>query len=200
MFIVFEGIDGAGKTTQLQMLEQALVARGHRPVVVREPGSTRIGEAIREVLLSPAHSEMAPATEALLYMAARAQAVAELIRPALAAGRMALADRFTASTLAYQGYGRGLDLAVLREVNRLATGGLAPDLTILLDLAPEVALGRIRAGKGGDRLEQETVAFYTRVREGYLQLGAAEGYLVLDATLSPGELARTILEVVLGRV
>ncbi|KUK41189.1 MAG: Thymidylate kinase [Clostridia bacterium 62_21] len=199
MFVVFEGIDGAGKTTQLHMLERALAARGYRPVVVREPGSTRIGEAIREVLLSPAYAEMAPATEALLYVAARAQAVAELVRPALAGGRPVLADRFSASTVAYQGYGRGLDLTVLREIDRLATGGLAPDLTILLDLAPEEALARLRGNKS-DRLEQETMAFYTRVREGYLELAAREGYLVLDATLPPGELAREVLEKVLGRV
>ena len=200
MFVVFEGIDGAGKTTQLHMLERAMAARGYGPVVVREPGSTRIGEAIREVLLSPSCPEMAPATEALLYVAARAQAVAELVRPALAGGRPVLADRFSASTMAYQGYGRGLDLTVLREVNRLATGGLAPDLTILLDLDPEEAMARLRAGKRRDRLEQETIAFYTRVREGYLELAAQEGYLVLDATLPPGEIACEILEEVLGRV
>lgn len=200
MFVVFEGIDGAGKTTQLKMLEKELVARGLEPVVVREPGSTRVGEAVRAVLLSPAHREMAPATEALLYVAARAQAVTELIRPALAAGRPVLADRFTPSTLAYQGYGRGLNLAALREVNRLATEGLVPDLTILLDVPPEEALGRARRKGDNDRLEQETLAFYTRVRQGYLELAAEEGYLVLDGSLPAGELARQVREAVLARV
>lgn len=195
MFIVFEGIDGVGKTTQIELLRANLAASGSRVLVTREPGGTRVGEIIREVLLNPAHREMTRETEALLYMAARAQFVSEVVKPALEAGKVVLSDRYTDSTLAYQGYGRGLNLTRLRQINHLATGGVRPVLTVLLDLPVDAALTRC-AGHGPDRLEQETRDFYQRVRQGYLELAAAEPdrYLVLSADGAPPELAVAIRE------
>ncbi len=195
MFIAFEGIDGVGKTTQIELLRRVLAASGCRVLVTREPGGTRIGEAIRAMLLDPAYREMTRETEALLYVAARAQFVSEVVRPALEAGQIVLSDRYTDSTLAYQGYGRGLDLTRLRQMNHLATGGLQPVLTVLLDLPVDAALTRC-AGHEADRLEQETQEFYQRVRQGYLELAAAEPdrYLVLSADGTPSEVAAAIRE------
>lgn len=195
MFIAFEGIDGVGKTTQIGLLQRSLTASGHRVLATREPGGTRIGEQIRGLLLNPAHREMTREAEALLYVAARAQFVGEVVKPALDAGQVVLSDRYTDSTLAYQGYGRGLDLTRLRQMNHLATGGLRPALTILLDLPVEAASAR-REGQGPDRLEREAREFYERVRRGYLELAAAEPgrYLVLSADADPSALAAAIRE------
>ncbi|MDA8096425.1 MAG: dTMP kinase [Desulforudis sp.] len=198
-FIVFEGVDGVGKTTQIRLLRDRLSAVGLRVLVTREPGGTRLGEIIRGVLLDPAHSEMASETESLLYVAARAQFVREVVRPALTDGMVVLSDRFADSTLAYQGYGRGLDVGRLREINRLATAGLHPTLTVLLDLPIEAALARTGT-KGRDRLERETGDFYQRVRDGYLTLAAVnpERYLVLPAGDPPEDLAAAVWERVGG--
>jgi len=175
--VVFEGIDGSGKTTQLQLLSRHLVKGGHRVLCTREPGGTRIGELVRQLLLDPANGELEPRTEAFLYAAARAQHVAEKIKPALAAGQVVLCDRFYHSTLAYQGWGRGIDRGLLTGLNNLATGGLQPDLVILLDLPPEDGLVRLNnQGRMPDRLEAENRAFFQRVREGFLAL-AREEYL-----------------------
>ncbi len=184
MFITLEGPDGSGKTTQARLLAHWLQEEGHPVVLVREPGGTTIGERIREVLHDPAHTGMSPWTEVFLYCAARAQLVAEIIRPALAAGQTVLCDRYADSTLAYQGYGRGLDLDALRLVLYLATGGLTPDLTFCLDISPEEGLARRRAGGGEwNRLDQETVDFHRRVRTGYLELAGLEPqrWIVVDA-------------------
>lgn len=173
--VVFEGIDGSGKTTQLELLKHYLAKRGHRVLCTREPGGTRIGELIRQLLLDPANSELQPRTEAFLYASARAQHVAEKIKPALAAGQIVLCDRFYHSTLAYQGQGRGLDRSFLYGLNSLATGGLQPDLVFLLDLPPEEGLVRLSSqGRIRDRLEAETLAFFQRVREGFLALAREE--------------------------
>ena len=184
MFITLEGPDGSGKTTQARLLAHWLQEEGHPVVLVREPGGTTIGERIREVLHDPAHTGMSPWTEVFLYCAARAQLVAEIIRPALAAGQTVLCDRYADSTLAYQGYGRGLDLDALRLVLYLATGGLTPDLTFCLDISPEEGLARRRAGgEEWNRLDQETVDFHRRVRTGYLELAGLEPqrWIVVDA-------------------
>jgi dTMP kinase len=184
LFITLEGPDGSGKTTQARLLAHWLQEEGHPVVLVREPGGTTIGERIREVLHDPAHTGMSPWTEVFLYCAARAQLVAEIIRPALAAGQTVLCDRYADSTLAYQGYGRGLDLDALRLVLYLATGGLTPDLTFCLDISPEEGLARRRAGGGEwNRLDQETVDFHRRVRTGYLELAGLEPqrWIVVDA-------------------
>ncbi len=184
MFITLEGPDGSGKTTQVRLLAEWLQEQGYPVVLVREPGGTAIGERIRDVLHDPAHTGMTPWAEVFLYCAARAQLVAEVVRPALAAGQTVLCDRYADSTLAYQGYGRGLDLEALRLVLHLATGGLTPDLTFYLDISPEEGLARRRAGGGEwNRLDQETVEFHRRVRAGYLELAGQEPrrWIVVDA-------------------
>lgn len=184
MLITLEGPDGSGKTTQARLLARWLQEQGYPVTLLREPGGTAIGERIREVLHDPAHTGMSPWTEAFLYCAARAQLVAEVIRPALAAGQTVLCDRYADSTLAYQGYGRGLDLEALRLVLHLATGGLTPDLTFCLDILPEEGLARRQRGGGEwNRLDQETVEFHRRVRAGYLELAGREPrrWIVVDA-------------------
>jgi len=175
MFITFEGPDGSGKTTQIRLLRDALAAAGYDVLLTREPGGTAIGDQIRVVLHDVENEEMTPPAEILLYSASRAQLVAQVIRPALAAGKIVLCDRYADSTMAYQGYGRGLDLEALRAITAFATAGLKPDLTLLLDL--NVADGLARRQVGGDewnRMDQQTLEFHRRTREGYLQLAAAE--------------------------
>lgn len=192
-FVTFEGPEGSGKSTQLRRLAERLSEAGQVVRATREPGGPPIAEQIRTVLLSPANGAMLPATEALLFMAARAQQTAEVIQPALAAGTIVLCDRYTDSTLAYQGYGRGLPLATLEALNAFATGGLTPDLTILLDLPVAAGLAR-KHGDEWNRLEGEEVAFHERVRAGYHELArsAPHRYLVLDAQVSVEQLGATI--------
>lgn len=168
--IAFEGPDGAGKTTQVMLTADALREEGHRVVVAREPGGTRLSEAIRRLLLDTEFKEMAPLTEALLYTAARAQLVSELLLPALDGGCIVLCDRFVDSSLAYQGYGRGLEVELLQRINAPAIRGIGSFLTILLDLDPEEGLRRASRCRKEDRLEQECLGFHRRVREGYLAL------------------------------
>ncbi|MFN8095903.1 MAG: dTMP kinase [Vicinamibacteria bacterium] len=181
-FITFEGIEGCGKTTQLQRLARRL---GPRAVVTREPGGTVIGREVRDVLLDPANRAMSPAAELLLYFADRAQNVAEVIRPALETGKTVLCDRHVESSLAYQGYGRGLPLADIRGLAALATGGLRPDAIVLVDVP--VAVGFERVGRRGahDRMESERASFHERVRAGFDALCAEEPerWLRLDGTL-----------------
>jgi dTMP kinase len=184
LFITLEGIDGCGKSTQLELLADALRARGHGLIVTREPGGTTIGERIRDLLSSDATHAIQPATELLLIVAARAQHVDNVIRPAVEARKIVISDRYTDSSVAFQGYGRGLDLEIIGSVNRLATGGLSPDLTILFDLDAREAQARLDARRAGasagarkpalaylDELELE---FHKRVREGYLKMAAAD--------------------------
>ncbi|RLC97876.1 MAG: dTMP kinase [Chloroflexi bacterium] len=171
MFVTFEGPDGSGKTTQIRLLAEWLRERGREVVLTREPGGTEIGDQIRAVLHDPYNTAMDARAEILLYSASRAQHVAQLIRPALAAGKIVISDRYADSTLAYQGYGRGLDLEMLRTITRFATRGLTPGLTLYLDITPEEGLQRRRLG--GDewnRLDAEALEFHQRVRAGYLEL------------------------------
>ncbi len=195
-FITFEGGEGSGKTTQIRLLAAWLADLGYDVLTTREPGGTRIGDAIRALLLDPAYNEMRPETEILLFSAARAQIVGQVIRPHLARGGIVLCDRFADSTLAYQGYGRQLDLATLRQITSFATGNLVPDLTICLDLPVELGLRRKRGGDRAEwtRMEQEQIAFHERVRCGFLTLAAAEPqrWLVLDATRPAEEIQATI--------
>jgi dTMP kinase len=170
MLITFEGPDGAGKTTQIRMTAEALRLQGVDPLCTREPGGTRLSEAIRGLLLDPCFQEMDPLAEALLYAAARAQLVAEVILPALQAGRVVLCDRFVDSSLAYQGYGRGLDLKLLAGINSGALEQIGPFGTVVLDLPVELGLQRVRSAGKPDRLEQEAVDFHRRVRQGFLSL------------------------------
>jgi dTMP kinase len=185
LFITFEGPEGSGKTTQIHLLENFLKAREFAILVTREPGGTTIGNAIRTIVLDPNHTEMSPRTEVLLFNAARAQIVDQVIRPALTSGRIVLCDRYADSTLAYQGYGHGQDLVWLRRIVNFATGGLQPDLTIFLDIDPAAGLSRKRGGatEEWNRMEQKALAFHQTVRQGYLQLAAAEParWLVVDA-------------------
>ena len=188
MFITFEGVDGSGKTTQVRRLQAYLQSTGRSVLCTREPGGTFIGDQVRHVLHDVANTAMTPVAEILLYSASRAQLVGELIRPALAQGTLVLCDRFYDSTFAYQGYGRGLDLDMLRAITRFATGGLTPDLTLLFDLDSERGLSRrAEGGEEMNRMDRQTHEFYERVREGYHQLAEREPgrWVVIDADRPP---------------
>lgn len=202
VFIVFEGPEGAGKSTQIERLAAALRVVGRDVLTTREPGGSELGKELRALVLTPG-KRVDPLTEFLLYAADRAQHVSEVIGPALTAGRDVISDRYTGASLAYQGHGRGLDLKFVREVNRVATGGLAADLTILLDIEPESGLSRVekraRLTSGGrDRLESELLAFHDRVREGYLDVARSEsGWLVVDASVGETEVFQRVEEAAL---
>jgi dTMP kinase len=189
VFITLEGGEGVGKTTQQALLAERLQREGYACVSTREPGGTALGEALRELLL---HGDpLTPLAELLLYAADRAEHVNKVIAPALAVGQVVICDRFTDSTLAYQGYGRGLNLEQIRQLNHLATGGLQPQLTLWLDLAPEVGLARSRLG---DKLEQEHLEFHRRVYRGFQALAAAEPQRIvrIPGEGSPAEVATRI--------
>ncbi len=194
LFITFEGVEGSGKSTQIELLRQHLAERALSVLITREPGGTPTAEAIREVLLDPRNKALAPMAELLLYAAARAQHVEERIRPALDAGQMVLCDRFADSTTAYQGIARGLSLELLGEIHRLATSNLRPHLTFLLDMDPELGLQRTRERGRIDRMEQESIAFHRRVREGFLAIAdnEPERVVVLDADQELEVIARDI--------
>jgi dTMP kinase len=215
-FITFEGLDGTGKSTQMRKLASVLRAAGHKVVETREPGGTATGEKIRRVLLDSSTEGLAPLAEMALMFASRAQHIAEVIEPALERGQIVLCDRFTDSTEAYQGGGRKLGSDVVMELHRVLCGGLQPDLTILLESDPAMSVGRARrrnqrashgashvsnkgAGKHPDenRFEQQSRAFFGRVREGYTAIAAREPQRVVavDASGSPGQTHRKILEV-----
>jgi len=203
MFITFEGPEGSGKSTQIRLLAEFLRARGLSVEVVREPGGTPIGDQVRHVLHDTANTAMSPEAEVLLYSASRAQLVSQRIRPSLAAGRIVLCDRYADSTMAYQGYGRGLDLGMLAALTEIATGGLKPDLTLLLDLDVSAGLSRRRVrGEEMNRLDLEAVAFHERVREGYRLLANAdpERWVRIQADRPVDVVATDIREAVLARL
>jgi dTMP kinase len=183
MFITFEGPEGSGKSTQIRLLADYLRENGQSVIATREPGGTAIGDQIRACLHDVGNTAMTAAAEILLYSASRAQLVAELIRPALAAGQIILCDRYADSTMAYQGYGRGLNKDDLAHITQFATGGLQPDLTFLLDISVERGLQRrLQNGQEMNRMDRQTLAFYERVRQGYYELaGANDGrWVILD--------------------
>lgn len=196
-FVTLEGIEGCGKSTQARALAAAL---GPGVLLTQEPGGTPLGREIRNLLLHG--GAMTPAAEVLLYFADRAQHVAEVVRPALAAGRLVVCDRYVDSTYAYQGYGRGVPLELLRHVWQLATDGLTPDLTLLIDVPVELGLGRIERRGSHDRLEGEARAFHVRVRDGYHALAREEPqrWQVLDGTRPEQELTRGIVAAVEQRL
>ena len=198
-FVVFEGGEGAGKSTQCRLLADALRARGIEVVVTREPGGTAIGEAIREVLLGVGSHGMAARTEALLFAAARAEHAAALIRPAVERGAVVISDRYLDSSVAYQGAARGLGEDRIADLSLWATDDLLPDLTVLLDVVPGVGLGR--AGDA-NRMEAEPEAFHTEVRAAFLRRAAAapRRYLVLEADRPQDEVAAGVLAAVLERL
>lgn len=197
LFIAFEGPEGSGKSSQVARLARRLEAEGVDALVTREPGGSPASERIREVLLDPG-LRLDPLAELLLYAAGRSQHVVERIAPALAAGRLVLTDRFSAATVAYQGYGRELDLAFVHDLNARVTLGHRPDLTLLLDIAPEVGLARVAARGAADRLERADLAFHARVRDGFQAQAAAdpERWRVIDADTDEDALAAAVWTVV----
>jgi len=203
VFITLEGPDGSGKTTQARLLAEWLRKQGYDVVLTREPGGTHIGDQIRAVLHDPRNAEMDARTEILLYSASRAQHVAQRIRPTLAAGKIVISDRYADSTLAYQGYGRGLDLEILRAITAFATGGLTPDLTLYLDVAPQEGLQRRRlGGEEWNRLDAEALEFHRRVRAGYMELvrQEPERWAVIDGARSVEEVQAEIRALVQAKL
>lgn len=201
LFFTFEGVEGSGKTTQIRRLSATLRQAGQRVAETREPGGTSLGDAIRSMLLATRNLEMVAETELFLYLASRAQLCREWIAPVLNGGAIVVCDRFADATVAYQGYGRGLDLKLIATANRVATGGLTADLTILLDLDPREGLRRIKErgqpplpASSLDRLEAEALDFHDRVRKGYLQLAREEPhrFQIIDATQSEEKIAAEI--------
>jgi dTMP kinase len=191
LFLVFEGGEGSGKSTQIELLREFLIERGRRVVVTHEPGGTAIGERLRQVLLDPASASMSDKTEALLYAADRAQHVDEVIRPALDKGAIVICDRYVDSSIAYQGLVRGLGAEQIRVLNKWGTTGLSPDLVFLLDMEAESGLER---AEGTDRIEREGPEFHRRVREAYRLLAERQHdrFFIVDASMSRQEVAETI--------
>jgi dTMP kinase len=197
LFITFEGPEGSGKSTQIQLLARALEAKGLRVLATREPGGTSIGEQIRDIVLDASNKEMSPRTETLLYNAARAQIVDQVILPALADGTHVLCDRYADSTLAYQGFGHDQSLDELRQLGAYATGGLKPDLTIYLDIEPAEGLQRKQTGDSEEwnRFEQRELEYHRAVHRGYLELARSEPdrWQIVDAARDECEIHRDIL-------
>lgn len=204
MFITFEGIEGSGKSTQIVLLANHLTAQDRQVTLTREPGGTVIGDQVRRILLDPVNNELDSKAELLLYAASRAQHLAELIEPDLRAGKIVLCDRFSDATLAYQGYGRGLDRGMIRALDRIVTNSLQPDLTFLLDIDAATGLARARGRnkRGGleteARFENEELAFHQRVREGYHALAKEEPerFRVLDASRTPETIQTELRKIV----
>ena len=193
MFITFEGIDGCGKTTQAELLESRLKQDRINIVLVREPGGTVISEQIRSIILDKNHNEMDPITETILLAASRAQLTEEIIIPNVESGNIVISDRYTDSTLAYQGFGRRLDITWLKNINKFATKDTDPDITILVDISVEAAISRME-GKSFDRMEIEGIEFLKRVRKGYLQLAQdySDRFIVVDGMKSIHEIQTKI--------
>lgn len=212
-FITFEGVEGCGKTTQIRLLADALRQSGKKVVLTREPGGCKISDKIRAILLDSENSEMTPLAELLLYAAARAQHINEVIRPALVTGNIVLCDRFTDATVAYQGFARGIDLGLINRLNETATSGCNPDLTVLIDCPVETglerAIARIEAGSASDsghlreeRFERESIEFHQKVRNGYLTLAgkSPDRFIIINGTESMTAIAATILRTVSARI
>ncbi len=203
MFITFEGPDGSGKTTQLNRLMPVLTAAYPDVIRTREPGGTPIGDQIRTVIMNMKNKSMDPRAEILLFCASRAQLVEELIRPSLAQGKPVLCDRYADSTLAYQGYGHGLDLETLSRLLDFATGGLKPDLTLLFDLPAEAGLRRrLSNHEEWNRMDDYALQFHERVRQGYLTMAASDPqrWVVIDADRSPDEIHEEVVSVLRNRM
>ena len=204
MFISFEGIEGSGKTTHVKHMVRFLQDNGHDCVITREPGGTRIGEKIRAILLDPLSKDMDPLTELLLYTADRAQHINEYILPLLSEGKMVLCDRYYDATMAYQGFARGLNIGLIEKIHKLLFENLKPDITLLLDLPPEIGLERAwKQINNGNRIskesrfEEERLSFHKRVREGYLELARLEPerFRIIDASKDEHEVRVKIINI-----
>jgi dTMP kinase len=193
LFITFEGGEGSGKSTQTRSVYRRLDQVALPAILIHEPGGTLLGDKVRYLLKQACNVPISPLTELLLFNASRSQLVKDVIQPSLNEGKIVLCDRFTDSTIAYQSYGRGLDIRTVNEINKISTQGLKPDLTILLDVPPEVGLARKRSG-ANDRFEQEALAFHKRVREGFLNLASEEPqrWIVIDSTLPRDRISELI--------
>ena len=203
MFITFEGPDGSGKTTQMRKLIPVLQEKGLDIVQTREPGGTDIGDQIRAVIMNMKNKSMHPRAEILLFCASRAQLVEELIRPSLAEGKLVLCDRYADSTMAYQGYGHGLDRDVLSQALNFATGGLKPDLTLLFDISAEAGLRRrLSNHEEWNRMDDYALQFHERVRKGYLAMAAAEPerWIVINADRSPDVIHEEVVSILESRL
>lgn len=209
MFITFEGIEGTGKTTQIAKVKEHFESMGKEVFLTLEPGGSRVGRELRKMLLHVDNNDITPITELFLYLADRAQHIAQVIRPELEAGKIVLCDRFADSTIVYQGYGRGLETTVLQQLNDVAVDGLWPDLTILLDIDPEIGLKRatlrnIEDGKAKEegRFEAEHISFHKRIREGYLNWAAINhGRIkVANAAMTPDEVYENIQTIIDGHL
>ncbi len=200
MFITFEGIEGCGKTTQVALLKNYLDSRAIPYVITCEPGGTKIGKILRKILLSPKNADLSPLTELFLYMADRTQHVATVITSAMKDNKVVISDRFSDATLAYQGFGRGLPINHIIDLNEWITGTCKPDITILIDCPIEIGLKRTLHAPllKGDRLEQETTTFHQKVREGYLKIASMypERIKVVDGSGRPSEIHRKIMEII----
>lgn len=196
LFISFEGPDGSGKSTQTRLLAAALRKRGLPVTETREPGGTPLGESVRELLLSPSAPEATPLAMALLLSSARAQLVSQVIKPSLRRGDIVIADRYADSTTAYQCYGLGLDMNVVRQLRRLATGGLSPEVVVYVDVPPDVGLRRVSARGGRNRLDRREVGFHARVRSGYQEIMREQPgrWIAVDGTRPEGEVHQRIME------
>ncbi len=207
-FITFEGVEGCGKTTQIKLLSELLSARGISAVLSREPGGCPIADKIRAILLDADNRALAPLAELMLYAAARAQHVTEVISPALEAGQIVLCDRFCDATVAYQSFGRGIDRGIIDNLNRHACQGVSPDLTVLVDCDPRVGLERARrrieatSGPREERFELEELAFHNQVRAGYLQLAADEPdrFIIIDGSSCIEEIFAAVSVRVLAKI
>ena len=194
LFITVEGTDGSGKTTQIKLMEKFLSAQGVDVILSREPGGTQISEMIRDLILDPRNTDISPLTEMMLYAAARAQHVFQVIRPALESGKYVICDRFVDSSYAYQGCGRGVDLKTVADVNRAAVDGVVPDITFFLDIDPRLAIERRIKSTGADRIEQEKMDFHIRVYEGYRKMALLypDRIKTIDASKSIEEISSQI--------
>ena len=194
LFISFEGIDGCGKSTQADLLRSYLESKGEQVELLREPGGTALSEQIREILLNPNNDKMDPSTESILLSASRAQLTREIIIPALERGNVVICDRYADSTLAYQGYGRGINLEWLEKLNEFATAGLKPDITLLVDLPVDEAFNRMQS-KSFDRIEMEGIEFLNKVRSGYLELTDrfSKRYFMIDGKETIEEMSKKII-------
>ena len=194
-FITFEGIDGSGKTTQINLLEEKLSQQGISTLILREPGGTKLSEKIREILLDRENINLSPSVESLLFVASRTQLIAEKIKPSLERNQFVICDRYSDSTVAYQGYGRGLNVEYLEELNKFATDSIQPDITIILDVDPEKAAIRM-ASDVPDRLESTGTHFFLRVREGYYEIARRypQRCVIIDGSQSESEVFELVLK------